>query len=320
LKEVTVKARCIGVLLVVLSAVAAGAAPPVDLAPSEHRRPRTEVEWEVGEIVADIAEMVTFAKAGPLDPTLRVEVTDLQPSPKGLWVALRTSGTKKIPVIEIVSSELAVSPEPYRELATLLLAQSDLRAKAGASSDGPALLARLSDFTVTRIQAENARVSEWLTREPLSAAAHEEAALVLAAFGLKENAGTDFSDVRNACTKSCAHLALASALRGGNPPGVAGRWAQETIYALYGDQARVAADLRVWRNLGKPSAGEEAWLNALALYSTGDWRILRDPFTASLLERVMHFRALSWRVGDSVALDFLQKRTRSRWRTGDGSQ
>ncbi len=304
----TMRVQLAAGLLAILFAVTAGATEPAAANAENRRKPRTEVEWEIAEIVAHIAETAAYAKTKTLDPHFQVDVVD-RPSAKGLWVAVQTSGSEPVLISEIATGDFTVSFESYVGLTTELLARFGLRAESATISDGAALLQRLTDFTLTQLQTENQRVSAWLTREPLNPAAHEEAALILAALGLKERAGYHLADQREACLKATAHLALATSLRGEKGElGMVGRLARESILASYGDDAGVADRLKMWRALGKPSRGEEAWLNALTLYCTGDWRVLNQPLTASLLERMMYVQALRVHRGTSSALGFFRKR------------
>ena len=54
----------------------------------------------------------------------------------------------------------------------------------------------------------------------------------------------------------------------------------------------------------------QAWLRSLRLRVTGDWRTLKDPGQASLLERLEHFRALAWSLDVDHALAFSRQHGR----------
>jgi len=293
-------------LSVFLAAEPTGAVETAAATASKRVSPRTEVEWEIAEIVAHIAEMASYARTKTLDPNVRVDVLDA-PSEKGLWLAVQAGGLQAPLVAEIATGDFTISPEAYAGITGELLARLELRSQGTTKSDGAALLQRLTDFTLPQIQTENKRVSVWLTQEPLNPAAHDEAALILGTLALKEQAGTLY-DNRDACIKASAHLAVATALRGGKPPELAGRLAREVILACYADDAGVADRLKMWRAAGNLSKGEEAWLNALTIRCIGDWHLLKQPLTASLLERIMHYRALCSHVNGLTGLDFLRKR------------
>src|SRR6185503_20235032 len=57
---------------------------------------------------------------------------------------------------------------------------------------------------------------------------------------------------------------------------------------------------------GKPAVPWAAFLRALRIRITRDWRILSDPGKATLVERLQHYRALRESLGGSKALAFLK--------------
>lgn len=69
-------------------------------------------------------------------------------------------------------------------------------------------LGTLLGFSEQSIEAENVRISEWLSEEPDNPFAQEQAALVLGTLAMKENSGW-FWDPRDICNHAAAHLAVA---------------------------------------------------------------------------------------------------------------
>jgi tetratricopeptide (TPR) repeat protein len=137
----------------------------------------------------------------------------------------------------------------------------------------------------------------------LNPEAHEWGALLLGALSLREGAGP-FSDTRQELCRLAAHLTVARVLRGSSPPGTEGEYAAALLDTLVGRQRRAMAQIDLLKKRQKTSA-EFAWLNALTLRNTGDWRILKNPSRATLLERLEYFRALGRSQGGLKALDFL---------------
>ena len=86
-----------------------------------------------------------------------------------------------------------------------------------------------------------------------------------------------------------AHLAFASALRGGGARGLSGRYAEAAHAILTGRTAEALARLT---ELKAERAPQGPWLNALALRATGDWRTFGEPDGRTLLERLEYVRAL----------------------------
>lgn len=134
----------------------------------------------------------------------------------------------------------------------------------------------------------NAEVSSALKRNMRSARAHEAAALTVAAFALRECA-EGFSDPRWALNRMTAHLAVASALRGGqSPPSLDGRLANVVLLALTDRQASALAALDAVDAVTPEAA---AWQRALRLRVTQNWKAVEEPARATRLEKIEYFRA-----------------------------
>jgi tetratricopeptide (TPR) repeat protein len=101
---------------------------------------------------------------------------------------------------------------------------------------------------------------------------------------------------------------MAGALRGSSPPGIEGEYAAALLDTLVGRERRATAQIERLSKNGQKTSAELAWLNALTLRNTGDWRILKNPSRATLLERLEYFRALGKHQGGLKALDFLGRR------------
>ena len=280
-----------------------GAAPPSP----KVRAAKTEIEWQILEITRDISEMIVVTTTGAAPASgFAVGIVDA-PAAATLSVSVTLAAGGPTVVEPVSCPDFAASPEAYHALTKKLLQASGLtRRGQRASAPGP-FLERLSDFQVEALAKENARISSWLEQEPLSPEAHEEAALLLGTLALKEQAG-EFHDPREAILRASAHLAVAGALRAGEAASPTGFFAREALRAALGDQAGVHRAVKARRAARTPSASEKAWTNALEIHATGNWKSLATPLTATLLERVMYFRALLDAVDDTVAVSFIAKR------------
>jgi tetratricopeptide (TPR) repeat protein len=93
---------------------------------------------------------------------------------------------------------------------------------------------------------------------------------------------------------------MARALRGNGPYGPNGLFAEATLLVLLGRQEEAFAALE--KLSVNPTAAEEAWVNVLYMYTTGDWRRPgSDP--ESLLERLQRFGALVGTLGSTAAVE-----------------
>ena len=150
----------------------------------------------------------------------------------------------------------------------------------------------LLEPTPATLLAENERLSRRLEENMRDALAHEEAALLLGVFGLREAAFT-FRDRRAVLLRMASHLALARAIRGDAPSSETGVVARALSSALAGRQKELREELASW-----PSGN---WKSVLLTFSTEDWRD-EAPSDRFLVELV-RFRALMATLGATIALE-----------------
>jgi hypothetical protein len=241
---------------------------------------KTERDWAIREIALDIEEMAAFADRRAARP-------------------------------------LPQLPEvPWEPDAFLLMARDAFGDAAKVSIDNdvveiyPALIA----MDVPTLIESSKTVSQLLTANMRNAHAHESAALVLGAFALREAADL-FTDVRWSLNRMTAHLAAAGALRQDDQRSPDGALANVILLALANHQARAINELgKLGR--GAPPEPLNAWIRALHLRITQDWRALPEPSATSRLEKLEFFRARRAavqrqrampqleRLGEPVAADF----------------
>lgn len=193
------------------------------------------------------------------------------------------------------------SPATYTPL--VVAARGNTRRDQAATT--PTLASSLEALTNPApeiIQQESVRISAALAADRLSADAHEEAALVLAALALREAAG-DFSDPRRLMSRMTAHLAIARHLR--PSAGLSGRVADVVLLTLAGREREALESAGTLESIDAP--GLRAWLRALRLRNTSDWRLTRQEKSLTLLERLETLRAIHWSLGSDPALDYFEK-------------
>lgn len=249
-----------------------------------------ESRYLVESIVGDLAEMAAYArtKAAPGGLSVRAierpacpfgkPVYDLVVQPGGGQAPLRFSLDVRKPIW---------APELYDDIAGRLCHLTNAAAPAAgvAPSD---LAGQLTELTAENLEKANQRVSGLLAAHFQDPALHEQAGLILGAFGLRDFAGT-FYDTRPILCRMTAHLALARALNGRQPFGTDGRLAEAMLYTLMNNQR---AALERIEELSKDAA-LAPWARALKARVTGDYREIAALPAPTSLEAVFWFEAVA---------------------------
>lgn len=236
----------------------------------------TEEAWVVDEIVRDITEMATLA-TGPASD-VRIGAVE------GRAHVFRVEAGGSRATIDLDAA--LWSPRAFSDLAAALLPSGAAAVPAAGGPDVRVPLLRLSPDAL--VQAGTV-VSQALQRNMGNAAAHDAAALTLAAFALRESAGR-MGDTRWALNRMTAHLAIADALSGHDDRAIDHRLASAVLRVLTGDQAGALGLLDELEGL--PSTpGTAEWTRALKLRIDDDWRVLVNPSRASRLEQREYLRA-----------------------------
>ena len=236
----------------------------------------TEEAWVVDEIVRDITEMGSgSATSSPL------VLASAQPGVYSVAAPTTPPATTSVDL----RAELW-SPNAFSTLATAVLGPSSATASA---TTNPGVHGELLDLTTLTLVTASQHVSRALKANLRDAAAHESAALVLAAFALREPVGRQ-SDTRWAMNRTTAHLALAQALRGDAPASIDGRLAAAVLSVFAGHQVRAMSDIDAL-DVDAPTPAVQAWTRAIRLRITEDWRLLADPRAATRLEQREYLRA-----------------------------
>jgi hypothetical protein len=265
---------------------------------------KNEGEWLIASAVQDIAHLVNYARTRKLSGP-SVSVASLPPAGRlpAYRVRFGSDPRWKALQVDVPVREHVFSVATYQPLAAYLLSQMGLKARPSSKPDP--LLRSLTDLRTEVLLAENRRLSQQLASEPLDPRMHERAALLLGAFALREGEGT-FADLRPTLSAMSAHLALAAALRGNASPSAEGALASVLVDLLSARFAPAAAGAsRLEATLKDPAAAP--WLRAIDLRASRAWKRLPNAAQATLLERICYVHAMRAAVGESAALEFLER-------------
>jgi tetratricopeptide (TPR) repeat protein len=265
-----------------------------------------ESQFIVETIVSDLAEQVFYAKYHQLPNPKHFSVRAMEKpdSPFGAPVyKLRIALKPWRPDLKI---ELKVngpiwSPAVYQGVAAALAKKVGLAAAKPKAPSERALLLVLTDGKAITIEKENQELSEDLEDDFSNPALHEEAAVLLGAFMLREHSG-DFFEIRTPLCRMTTHLAMAQLLAGGRPPSVNGRVAEAMLFTLMNNQAAAL------EKLGGIETNDEAvakWVRTLQAVNTSDYRPLAESTNLSPIERIAWFRAFAKSVDANIAWEKL---------------
>lgn len=261
-----------------------------------------ESQFIVEAIVSDLAEQIYYAKFHRLPeaenfsisaeetadsqfstPTYELQI-DLDAGHQGLKTKLNING----PIW---------SPEVYDPVAALLANSIGLTSNATESPGDTVLLAKLTDGQAATIEAENQKLSQALESDFSNPLLHEQAAVLLGAFTLREHSG-NFFEIRSPLCRLTAQLALARYLAGGDLNDVNGRMADAMLLTLMNNQADALEKLS---DLKTNNAAVTSWVRALQARNTGDYRPLDKLDGLSQVECIEWFRALEVSANTDIA-------------------
>lgn len=217
---------------------------------------QTEHAWAIGETSADIVEMAAAARktaAVKIDP----------PAGMSPW-----------------------NPDGFVAFAKQQFGSAAATGSAAAPDQYPSL----AQLTAGAVATSSETVSNALRQNMRDARAHESAALVVAAFGLRE-AADDLSDVRWTLNRTAAHLAVADALRPANTQAsIDGQLARVILLAL-ANRTETASSVLASIEERPGDQRLAAWKRALRLRLTHDWRTVNASSLAYRIEKLEYFRA-----------------------------
>jgi hypothetical protein len=257
---------------------------------------KNEEHWLADETVRDISEMVAFAKHPGAEPALDLTLTPKAANSYDISAQFG-GGIPKV-ATSLLLQESIWSPGDYAAWATQALSAAHVTA-APPTTTPYAWTTSLTQPAPQVLMAESQRLSKALSAAPLDAGLHEQAALLISAFALREAAGT-FTNYRRELCRATAHLSLARALHPDvhTPAGDLAEAALATLAERNGPALEMLKKLESNRDLA-------IWINALRMRNIGDWHAERA--NPSALEQVEIFRARALNVGTDFALAWLKK-------------
>jgi hypothetical protein len=263
---------------------------------------QTESEFIVGSIVADVAEQMFYAahRRLPDQDYFSVTATEKPGSPQDapvydLDICLDAKhGDLKM---EASINGPIWSPEVYTDVAAQLARAAGVYATGADGSGDTKRLAKLMDASPETIAEQDQILSDILENDFSNPELHEQAALLLGAFALRDHSG-HFFDLRLPLSRLTAHLIMAQFLRGDGSFGINGQVAKALSLTLSGDEALALKQLDV---IGTNNAAVMPMVRALRARNTGDYRVLGAMDGLSPSECIAWFSALADYVAPTLA-------------------
>jgi len=220
-------------------------------------------------------------------------------------VHLEISGFSKDSVAVDLHPDFAWDPSRYAPLASQLLGNPP--PDPGKPADPlPDELTMLLQLTGPNLAREDVILSGLLQKYPAWSAIHEQAALLMVAFALRDRA-EEYTDYRPALCRATAHLALADALRGSSLPTWAGEIADAGIRALSGREVDALKHLDDLLARSDCPEAAKTWIMALRLRAKNDWRLVMPDAGSPLLLKIAWFQSLNDNLPSLPALRQLEK-------------
>ncbi len=270
-------------------------APPVPAGKNFQTHWQDESQYIVETVAADLAEMAYFAQHRTVLPStdFPVEAREVGfPGGFAYSITVKLGPDGQLTCIVPMTTPIW-APATYLPLVKALVEKLRLGAappRPGAPSTE--LLRTLTSPTAETLATLDLKLSAQLAQQFTSSARHEDAALLLAAFTLRETKGI-FFQIRSELCRITAHLAFAAELRGAQPATPGGRMAEAALTSLYNNQTAALLQLTAI-----PDAADTViWKRALRMHATGDYRLVKESETPTFLERREWFRARASSLG-----------------------
>ena len=270
-----------------------------------------ESQYIVENVSADLIEMYIYARMGKLARVGGPGVAATEINERAYLVEARV---ESYPVFRatLPIRHTIFSADTYQPLLDALAVEfGSLKRAEGIEVEG--LVDTLTEPRAEVIEIANQNVSAELENEFSAPVGHEQAALVLAAFALREHSGKFYQILSELCRMS-AHLAFSKALRGDTQPSVDGRVAEAAMLCLLRNEAD---SQKLVRDLPETEPGVAAWRRGLTLQNTCDIRSFERPATPSLFEEFEYFNLLLSQKGEGDAWSEVGRLEESRRRLPD---
>ncbi|MGA2029954.1 MAG: hypothetical protein ABSG87_07760, partial [Verrucomicrobiota bacterium] len=252
-----------------------------------------ESQFIVEAIVSDLAEQIYYAKFQrlPDQDYFQVTATEEPGSPQDtpvydLQIGLDTKLRKLKSKVDV--SGPIWSPEVYEDVAQNLADAVGLSAGTPDSMEDTTLLSKLTDGSAETVEKENENLSGALENNFTDPALHEQAAVLLGVFTLREHSG-HFFEIRSPLSRITAHLAMAHLLGGDHAYGINGQMAEAMLLTLVGDEVPALQQLNA---INTNDTAVASFVRALRVRNTGDYRLL-SAGGLSRVESIAWFEALA---------------------------
>jgi tetratricopeptide (TPR) repeat protein len=288
------KARLLTIFGVLIIGLVNGCKPSdksVGLAPYFKTHFQDESQFIVETIISDLAAQMYYAKNHKL-PEAKYFSVSASEKPNSQFSTPSYDVQINLGRKQQVAADLNVngpiwSPEVYDAVATKLAGKIGLGNSVSDNSEDTELLEKLLDGTATTIEGQNQNLSKSLEDDFSNPVLHEEAAVLLGAFTLREHSGV-FYEIRSPLCEMTAHLAMARYL-GKNSYGINGQVAEAMLLTLMNNETQAMGKLN---EIKTNNATLISWVRALQARNTGDYRPLENSGGLSQVECVEWFRAL----------------------------
>ncbi len=272
---------------------------------------QNESEFIVQSISTDIAEMALYAKnhTAPktnVDLAIATETTGSTEASPTYKVVVKLPQKNLECLVKIDTAKASIwSPETYAGLTQDIFAALDLKGPAAPmkKTQDVSLLSALSAFTPGAIETENQKLSAALDKDFNNPLLHEQAALVLGTFALRDTSGY-FFEIRSPLCRITSHLAMADALNKHAARGIDGKVAEALLYTLMNNEKpaleRIAA-------FDKTQPTLAAWSRALTVRNNHDYRLLASVPDRTELEKIQYFRAYRFGANSDLAWEQLSQ-------------
>jgi hypothetical protein len=177
---------------------------------------------------------------------------------------------------------------------------------ADNANDGQDVLADLGELTGYNLAKADVRLSSELQDHPSAWRLHEDAAFVLCALALRENAG-GWTDTRKMLSRATAHLAIAQSLRGSDLATWPGLIADAAIRTLSGRELDATSHLDSLASRKDVPTSASPWLASLKTLAKLDWRVANVTATSPLVLKIAWFQAVADDMPDGPAVSRLDQ-------------
>ena len=181
-----------------------------------------EAQFIVESVATDLVEMALFAADGPSASVAGVsaDAYELGSTKSASYEVVLNLGGQRGTITCVLSFEQPIwAPESYRPLTQALFDQLKLSRTPVPDVPNPRFLNALLTPTAEMLATLDLQLSKELAEHFQAPAKHDEAALLLASFALRETTGL-FYEGRSELCRTTAHLAFADALRGPGEPSI----------------------------------------------------------------------------------------------------